>query len=126
VRFDATSASALKAIVLAVCDYLAGTPGLECETQRRMEPIMESAIIAVVRWVFLEGWSSVRKQGDIAPAMIAATTSWAIYGAAKEWVRTPNWSPSHEIVDTVVKLIAPILSAMQASAMQAEPSHESA
>src|SRR6266567_9466143 len=33
VRFDGTCASALRAIALAVCDYLAGTPGQECETQ---------------------------------------------------------------------------------------------
>jgi hypothetical protein len=93
------------------CDF-----AMKPETQRRLVPIMESAIIAVVRPVFLEGMEQHPPKGAI--AMIAATTSWAIYGAAKEWVRTPNRSPSHEIVDTVVKLIAPILSAMQASAMQ--------
>src|ERR1700730_1267185 len=94
VRFDGTCGSALKAITLAVCDYLAGTPGLECETQRRLEPVMESAIIAVVRRTILEGLKQHPPEGAISPAMIAATVSWAIFGAAKEWVRTPNRCPS--------------------------------
>ena len=109
VLFDATCASALKAIALAVCDYLAGTPGLEFETQRRLEPVMESAIIAVVRRMILEGLKQHPPEGGISPEMVAATTSWAIYGAAKEWVRTPDRRPSDEIVDTVITLVAPIL-----------------
>jgi AcrR family transcriptional regulator len=111
VRFDATCGSALKAITLAVCDYLAGTPGLEGETQRRLEPVMEWAIIAVVRRTILEGLKRHPPPGDISPEMIAATTSWAIYGAAKEWVRTPDRCPSDEIVETVTRLVVPILSA---------------
>ena len=114
VHFDATCASALRAIVLGVCDYLAGTPGLECETQRRLEPVMESAIIAVVRRTILEGLKQHPPEGGTSPAMIATAMSWAIYGAAKEWVRTPDRRPSQEIVDTVIRLVAPILSAMYA------------
>jgi AcrR family transcriptional regulator len=121
VRFDATCASALKAIVLAVCDYLAETPGLECETQRRLEPVMESAIIAVLRRTILEGLKQHPPAGAISLEMIAATVSWAIYGAANEWVRTPNRCPSEDIVDTVNMLVAPVL-----SAMFAEPPHASA
>ncbi len=112
VRFDATCGSALRAITLAVCDYLAGTPVLECEKQGRLEPVMESAIIAVVRRTILEGMKQHPPESAISPAMIAATTSWAIYGAAKEWVRTPDRCPSDQIVDTVIQLVAPILSAM--------------
>jgi hypothetical protein len=104
----------LRAIALAVCDYLAGTPGLECETQRRLEPVMESAIIAVVRRTISEGLKQHPAEGAISLAMIAATMSWAIYGAAKEWVRTPDRCPSDEIVDTVIRLVAPILSATHA------------
>src|SRR5262249_18594262 len=51
VRFDGGCSSALKAIVLAVCDYLAGIHGPE--GTRRLEPHMESAIIAVVRGMLL-------------------------------------------------------------------------
>jgi AcrR family transcriptional regulator len=112
VRFDATCGSALRAITLAVCDYLAGTPGIECEGQRRLEPVMESAIIAVVRRTIVEGLKQHPPEAAISPAMIAATVSWAIYGAAKEWVRTPDRRPSDEIVDSVIRLVAPIISAM--------------
>jgi AcrR family transcriptional regulator len=112
VCFDATCGSALRAITLAVCDYLAGTPGIECEGQRRLEPVMESAIIAVVRRTIVEGLKQHPPEAAISPAMIAATVSWAIYGAAKEWVRTPDRRPSDEIVDSVIRLVAPIISAM--------------
>ena len=79
---------------------------------------MESAIIAVVRRTILEGLKQHPPEGAISPEMIATTVSWAIYGAAKEWVRTPNRCPSEEIVDTVNMLVAPVF-----SAMFAEPPH---
>jgi hypothetical protein len=43
------------------------------------------------------------------PELLAATASWAIYGAAREWVQTPNRAPSEEIAVTVQRLILPIL-----------------
>jgi AcrR family transcriptional regulator len=108
VRFDGTCASALRALVLGVCDYLAGTPGVACERQRQMEPHLESAVIGVVRHMILEGLKQHPAGHGVSPEMIATTVSWAIYGAAKEWVRTPNRCRSEEIVETVVKLVAPI------------------
>lgn len=112
VHFDGTCATALKALVLGVCDYLARTPGMACERQRQMEPHMESAVIGVVRQMILEGLKKHAAGRGVSPEMIATTVSWAIYGASKEWVRTPNRCPSEEIVETVVMLVAPIFSAM--------------
>jgi AcrR family transcriptional regulator len=114
VQFDGTCASALQALVLGVCDYLAGTPGVTCERQRQMEPHLESAVIGVVRRMILEGLKQHPAARGVSPEMIATTVSWAIYGAAKEWVRTPNRCRSDEIVETVVTLVAPILSAVPA------------
>lgn len=107
VTFDETCASALTGIVSAVCDFLAGTPGMECPRQRQMGPHLESAVIAVVRRMILDGLARHHSTGAVSPGMIAATVSWAIYGAAKEWVQTPNRSPSEEIVGTVVTLVSP-------------------
>jgi len=112
VEFDGTCSGALKALVLGVCDYLAGTPGLACERQRQMEPHLESAVIGVVRRMILEGLKKHPAGRSVSPEMMATTVSWAVYGAAKEWVRTPNRCPSEEIVDTVVTLVSPIFSAM--------------
>src|SRR5580658_2553053 len=53
VQFDGSCASALKAIVLAVCDYLTQMQGPH--GKREFEPHMESAIIQVVRRMLLEG-----------------------------------------------------------------------
>jgi AcrR family transcriptional regulator len=100
VCFDGSCASALRAIILGVCDYLAGRPG-------QSEPHMESAIIAVVRRTILDGLQQ-QPTGGISPEMVATTGSWAIYGAVKEWLRTPNRCSSEEIVDTVIILVTPI------------------
>jgi AcrR family transcriptional regulator len=113
VVFNAGCSSALKGIILGVCDYLAATPRVECERQRQMEPHLESSVIAVVRRLLLDGLQQ-HATGSAIPAEMAATTaSWAIYGAAKEWVRTPNRCSSEEIVEMVMLLVAPILGAME-------------
>jgi AcrR family transcriptional regulator len=116
VKFDGTCAAALQAIVLGVCDYLASTPQVECERHRQMEPHFESAVISVVRAMILGGLKQHAADGAIAPEMVATTASWAIYGAAKEWVRTPNRGSSEEIVGVVMTLVAPILAATDAQA----------
>ncbi len=111
VRFDGTCASALKGIVLGVCDYLSGLPALECERQRQLEPHLESAIIAVVRTMILQGLAQHASSTMASPEMVATTVSWAIYGGAKEWLRTPDRPASEQAADTVMGLVTPILAA---------------
>ena len=105
-HFDAACQSALKAIVMALCDYLARMQGPDCK--RELEPHMETAIIAVVRRTLLEGVRRHPREDGIAPEIVAATASWAIYGAVKEWVKTPERRPSEEFAQTVMTLVAPI------------------
>lgn len=109
VQFDSTCASALQAFVLAVCDYLAGMLGPA--GNRRVEPHMESAIIGVLRAMFLAGLKE-RPRGDGAPdEMVAAAAAWAIYGAAKEWAQMDHRPPAEEIAKTIAGLVAPLLHA---------------
>lgn len=110
-QFDATCQSALKAIVMALCDYLTRMQGPDCK--RQLEPHMETAIIAVVRRTLLDGLQRHPREDAIAPEMIAATASWAIYGAVKEWVRTPDRCPPEEIAKTVMTLVSPIFQQAQ-------------
>jgi len=109
IHFDGTCSAALKALVRGLCDYLASTPGMACERQRPMQPHMEAAVITVVRWILLEGLRKHPASRRVSPEMLATTVSWAIYGAAKEWLQTPNRSGSEEMAETVVRLISPML-----------------
>jgi hypothetical protein len=43
--------------------------------------------------------------------MIAATASWAIYGAVKQWVDTADRVPAEEFVSVVIELVQPVLAA---------------
>ncbi len=101
VQFEGSCSSELRAIVLAVCDYMT--------RKRQLEPHMESAIIAAVREILLAGLKRHLPDAAIAPEMIAASASWAIYGAAKEWAQTPDRCASEEIADTVTMLVSPVL-----------------
>lgn len=107
VQFDQTCASALKAIVVAVCDYLARMQGPDC--RRQLQPHMEAAIIGAVRRILLDGLKRQPSQEAVSPEMVAAAASWAIYGAAKEWVQTTDRRSSEQIADLVAVLVSPIL-----------------
>jgi AcrR family transcriptional regulator len=106
VKFDGTCPSAIRGIVLGVCDYVAGVPGTE--RQRQLEPHLESAVVAVVRNMLLEGLKQNPPNREACLEMIAATASWAIYGAAKEWAKMPERVPSEEIADTIMTLVLPV------------------
>lgn len=107
VHFGGSCSSELRAIVLAVCDYMTRMQGTNCK--RELEPHMESAIIAAVREILLAGLKRHLPDSAIPPEMIAASVSWAIYGAAKEWAKTPDRCTSEEIADTVTILVSPVL-----------------
>ncbi|HEY0263222.1 MAG TPA: TetR family transcriptional regulator [Granulicella sp.] len=113
VRFDGGCGEAVKAMMRGLCDYLMELPGLACGRQRTMEPHLESAVVAVVRNMLLEG---LRRHPPtvpgMSPEMAAATASWAMYGAAKEWVRTPDHGPVEDVVAMVIGVVAPVLGLM--------------
>ncbi len=114
VRFDGGCSSALKAMVLGVGDFLAASPGLACERQVQMEPHMEAAVIAVVRRMILDGLEKHPPADGVPALMLAGTLSWAIYGAAKEWVRTPGRCSSEEMAEQVMALVGPMFAAAYA------------
>jgi AcrR family transcriptional regulator len=114
VHFDGGCSSALRAMIQGVCDYLATAPGAECTRQL---PHMEAAVIAVVRNMLLHGLEQHPPAPGVSAEMLAATLSWAIYGAAKEWVRSPNRCSSEEVVDQVMSLVQPMFTAAQAQAV---------
>jgi AcrR family transcriptional regulator len=120
VQFDGTCSSALRGMVLGVCDFLAQRTGADCERQRQMEPHMEAAVVAVVRRMILGGLQQHPTSG-VSPQIQASTVSWAIYGAAKEWVRTPRRVPSEAIAETVLRLITPIMHPAALPPNESEP-----
>ncbi|MGA7155787.1 MAG: TetR/AcrR family transcriptional regulator [Acidobacteriaceae bacterium] len=108
--FDGTCGNALHGIILGVCDFLTQSlTASDCPSAAHLPPHMETAIVSVVRSMLLDGIRKHPPTGNYSPELIAATASWAIYGAAREWARTLNHPPSEEIAHTLQPLINPIL-----------------
>lgn len=106
VRFDSGCSHALQGIITGVCDYVATAPGAECVRQL---PHMEAAVIAVVRNMLLYGFKKHPAAEGVSPEMRASTLSWAIYGAAKEWVRSKDRPPVEDAVEGIVRLVGPLM-----------------
>jgi AcrR family transcriptional regulator len=111
VLYNGTCPSAASAIILATCDYLTQMHGGgECQRQSAFEPLVEAAITSAIRRVLMGG---MPKQDGSDPTpqiqMVATAASWAIYGAVKEWIRTPDHVPAEEIVPFILQLVLPIL-----------------
>lgn len=96
---------ALRAIALGVCDYLAETTG--CPSQLTKMPI-EGSIIPVVESMFLEGAAHHRAQPGVDPALLGTTAAWAIFGAARRWLQTPDRIPAEEMAAKIEAMVKPI------------------
>jgi AcrR family transcriptional regulator len=111
IRFDGSCATAFHPIILAVCDYLAELRKSRASKQRQFEAFVEGTVIDQIRVILMDGYKKHPAEGTNNPDLIVATASWAIYGAAKQWVNTPERVPAEEFVATAVNLVRPILTA---------------
>ena len=67
VQFDGTCGSALKAMVLAVAEYLARMQGPD--GKREIEPHIESAMISAVRQILVEGLRQHPRTDGVSPEL---------------------------------------------------------
>src|SRR6202051_2809393 len=96
---------ALRAIALGVCDYLAETTG--CPSQLTKMPL-EGSIIPVVEGMFLEGAAHHEIAPGVDSALLATTAAWAIFGAARRWLQTPDRIPAEEMAAKIEAMVKPI------------------
>jgi AcrR family transcriptional regulator len=111
VQFDGSCPSAFQAIILAVCDYLIDVEASLSSKQHQFQPFLQATVIDQIRLVLLEGARRHPRDGRISPELIAATASWAIYGAVKQWVNSPDRPPQEQFVALAVELVRPIIAA---------------
>jgi AcrR family transcriptional regulator len=111
VRYDGGCPSAVRALILATCDYLTQTHsgGAACQRQSAFEPLVESAIASAIRRVLIAGMPKSASNAGPPPEMIATAASGAIYGAVKEWFNTPGHPSAEEIVPFILQLVLPVL-----------------
>lgn len=95
----------LQAIALGVCDYLVDTAKGVDELGK---PAVETSITQVIAGMFLEGTKSHDPPLESDPALLAATTAWAIFGAAREWFTQPKRIPAEEMARRIETLVAPL------------------
>ncbi len=111
VGFDGTCPSAAHAIILAACDYLAILRDCQTGCQRRsnVEALEDAAMIAAIRRVVAEGMAKHTSLPEERRAMQSAASSWAIYGAVKEWLNMPDRPSAEATVPEIVALVTPLL-----------------
>ena len=111
VHFDGTCSTAFHPIILALCDYLLEVQKSRSSDRLQFEPFVEATVIDQIRLMLLEGFRKHPQDRRISPEMVAATASWAIYGAVKQWVDTPDRAPAEEFVSVANELVQPVLAA---------------
>lgn len=78
---------AVRAIFTGICEYLSAAPSA---ARACAEKTRETAIVAVIEEMVLEGLANHAASGEISQGMIASTIAWAIYGAARHWLKNPG------------------------------------
>jgi hypothetical protein len=78
-----------------------------CIQQSAFAPLMDAAIMAAIRRVLMEGIAE--NPGSAPREMVASAVSCALYGASKEWFRTPNHPPAEKIAPLILQLVMPML-----------------
>jgi AcrR family transcriptional regulator len=112
IRFDGCE-GAIRKMAIGVCSYLAEMPRAKVASQSGSGQHLETAIVAVMRGMILEGMKSHPGRQRVSPELLASTVAWAIFGAAKEWLRTPNHVSLDRIATTIELMVTPIFSAAE-------------
>ena len=108
VQFDGTCGSALRAMALGVCDYLAGLAVGKDGRRRTLDPHLESAVSTVVKNMILDGLRDHTSAHPAVPLeMAAAAIGWAIYGGAREWLEMAERASSESAATTILALVSP-------------------
>jgi hypothetical protein len=66
-------------------------------------------MIAAIHHVLSEGMAKYTSVPPERRAMQSASAAWAIYGAVKVWLNTPDHRSSEEIVPEILAIVAPLL-----------------
>jgi AcrR family transcriptional regulator len=103
---------ALRSIAAGVCHYLAETARPGAGGLWQAGAPMETAIVSVVRRLILDGFAEHPPKPGVSVELVSSTIAWAIYGAAKEWARSPKRMPVDRISAAIEKIVAPILTAL--------------
>jgi AcrR family transcriptional regulator len=98
----------LARLILTVCEFL-DEMGRHCPPPYgQLEPLMEKQIKVEI-YEILQGWLADKMpaglQGRSTPEQAAMVASWAIYGAAVQWIQQEHREPAHEYVQQVLPLI---------------------
>ncbi len=109
VRFDGSCFSAVRAIVLGVCDFVS-VEGGQVGGVNALDPHLQAATVGVVRRMLLEGLEQRENWGTtVSKEMAAGSTAWALYGAVQDWFRSPNRVPAEKIADHIYVFLLPLL-----------------
>lgn len=109
VRFDGSCPSALKTVILAVYDFLKEMVSGCSKHRRHFEPFVQSVVQAQVEQVLFTGLEKGAFQARRSPATLAATLSWAIYGAIISTLKSGEAVEPELFVDDVYALLLPLL-----------------
>jgi len=104
-------ANALRGLVIGLCDYISGaTCPSQAPASRLLQPHMETALVAVLRSMILEGLTQHEPTAADSPTteIRAAALAWAIYGATRESLKPADHPPAETIASTVITLVAPL------------------
>ena len=96
---------ALRTIALGVCDYL--TEITNCPVKGRSLPL-EDSVIPVVEAVIMEGLSRHELPTGVDATLVATTSAWAIFGAARRWFQAPNRIPAEEMATKIEAMVKPV------------------
>src|ERR1700676_4664222 len=107
--FDGGGLHAFQGIFFAVCDFTSEIKKSHSFNQHQFEPFVEATVIDQIRIVLVDGFQRHPVERHIPAEMIAATASWAIYGAVKQWINTAERVPAEEFVAVAVELVRPIV-----------------
>ena len=119
VRFDGTCVTAIRAIVLGVCDYLSVEEN-RVGSVDALDPHLQAAIVSVVRKMLrdglerMPGWDS-----SVSRDMAATSTAWALYGAVREWFSRSDRAATEQAVDRIYSFLMPLLSPVSAMSLGA-------